>query len=144
MEAARIVELLGGQRAIGGKVSSTADFIPLIRAGFSSRSVDKLLQHLGLKLDPVLQALRINQRTMHRRRTAESRLTREESEKIYRLARLTALAEQVFEDRTQAQIWLTSAIPGLGGVTPLSLLDTDEGARQSENELLRLAWGVYS
>ncbi|MGH9841470.1 MAG: type II RES/Xre toxin-antitoxin system antitoxin [Blastocatellia bacterium] len=129
---------------IGGKVSSTADFIPLIRAGFSSRSVDKLLQHLGLKLDPVLQALRINQRTMHRRRTADSRLTHEESEKIYRLARLTALAEEVFEDRGQAQIWLTSAIPGLGGISPLSLLDTDEGARQSEQELLRLAWGVYS
>ncbi len=81
---------------IGGKVSSTADFIPLIRAGFSSRSVDKLMQHLGLELDPVLQALRINQRTMHRRRTADSRLTREESEKIYRLARLTAMAEEVF------------------------------------------------
>jgi len=144
MEAARIVELLGGQRAIGGKVSSIADFIPLIRAGFTSRSVDKLMQHLGLKLDPVLQALRINQRTMHRRRSAASRLTREESEKIYRLARLTALAEDVFEDRGQAQIWLTSPIPGLGGVTPLSLLDTDEGARQTEQELLRLAWGVYS
>jgi len=144
MEAARIVELLGGPRVVGGKVSSTADFIPLIRAGFSFRSLDKLIQHLGLKLDQALQALQINQRTMRRRRTAASRLTREESEKIYRLARLTALAEEVFEDRSQAQIWLTSAIPGLGGVAPLSLLDTDEGARQSEQELLRLAWGVYS
>lgn len=144
MEAARIVKLLGGQRAIGGKVSSTADFIPLIRVGFSFRSVDKLLEHLGLELDPVLQALRINQRTLRRRRTAGPRLTREESEKIYRLARLTALAEHIFEDRAQARIWLTSAVPGLEGVTPLSLLDTGEGARQSENELLRLAWGVYS
>lgn len=144
MEAARIMGLLGGSRAVGGRVSSTTDFIPLIRAGFNYRSVDKLIDNLGLKLDEVLQALVINSRTMQRRRTAAARLTPEESEKLYRLARVAALAEEVYEDRTKARLWLSNPIPALGGVAPLSLLDTDEGSRQVEAELMRLAWGVYS
>ena len=144
MEVANIVELLGGTRVIGGKVSNTSDFIPLIRLGFSFRSIEKLTHRLGLKLEQVAQYVNINPRTIHRRRSSSARLTASESEKIYRLARILALAEEVFEDRQNAQSWLLGNIPALGGVTPLSLLDTDEGARQVEQTLLRLAWGVYS
>ena len=144
MQAAKITQILGGTRAVGKAVSSSADFIPLIRAGFSYRSLERLVEYLGLRLDLVLKALVINERTMPRRRTAATRLSSQESEKVYRLARLTALAEEVFEDRQQAQIWLTHEIPALGGIAPLSLLDTEEGARLAETELQRLAWGVYS
>ncbi len=144
MEVASIVELLGGTRVIGGKVANTSDFIPLIRLGFSFRSIEKVTQRLGLKIEQVAQYININPRTIHRRRNSAARLTASESEKIYRLARIMALAEDVFEDRQNAQSWLQGNIPALGGVTPLSLLDTDEGARQVEQTLLRLAWGVYS
>ena len=144
MEAAKITEILGGKRVVGKNVSSSADFIPLIRGGFSYRSLEKLVAYLGLRLETVLQSLAINERTIQRRKSAASRLSQPESEKVYRLARLTALAEEVFEDRQAAQLWLTNPIPALGGVTPLSLLDTEEGARWAETELQRLAWGVYS
>jgi putative toxin-antitoxin system antitoxin component (TIGR02293 family) len=143
MEAAKITEILGGKRVMGKTVSSSADFIPLIRSGFSYRSLEKLVAYLGLRLETVLTSLAINERTI-RRKSAASRLSQPESEKVYRLARLTALAEEVFEDRQAAQLWLTNPIPALGGVTPLSLLDTEEGARWAETELQRLAWGVYS
>lgn len=144
MEAAKITEILGGKRVMGKTVSSSADFIPLIRGGFSYRSLEKLVAYLGLRLETVLQSLAINERTIQRRKSAASRLSQPESEKVYRLARLTALAEEVFEDRRAAQLWLTNPIPALSGVTPLSLLDTEEGARWAETELQRLAWGVYS
>lgn len=144
MEAAKITEILGGSRIVGKPISSSADFIPLIRIGFSYRSLEKLVAYLGLRLETVLKSLAINERTIQRRRSAASRLSQQESEKVYRLARLTAVAEEVFEDRQAAQVWLTNAIPALGGLTPLSLLDTEEGARWAETELQRLAWGVYS
>lgn len=144
IQAVKITQILGGTRTIGKPIASTADFIPLIRAGFSYRSLERLVKYLDLRLEFVLKSLGINERTMHRRRTTAARLSSQESEKVYRLARLTALAEEIFEDRQQAQIWLTHEIPALGGVTPLSLLDTEEGARLAETELQRLAWGVYS
>jgi putative toxin-antitoxin system antitoxin component (TIGR02293 family) len=106
--------------------------------------LQKPVAYLGLRLETVLQSLAINERTIQRRKSAASRLSQLESEKVYRLARLTALAEEVFEDRQAAQLWLTNPIPALGGVTPLSLLDTEEGARWAEAELHRLAGGVYS
>lgn len=144
IDAAKITLLLGGTRTVGKPVSSLTDFIPLIRTGLSYRSLERLVDYLGIRFELVLSSLAINERTMHRRRTSSARLTSLESEKVFRLARLTALAEEVFEDRQQAQIWMTHEIPALGGVTPLSLLDTEEGARWAESELVRLAWGVYS
>ena len=143
-EAAKIMQILGGAGIVGNSVSASADFIPLIRAGFAYRSLEQVVAYLGLRLELVLKPLGINERTIHRRRTAAARLTSQESEKVYRLARLMALAEEVFEARPAAQHWLTHEIPALGGVTPLSLLDTEEGARWAEAELQRLAWGVYS
>lgn len=53
-------------------------------------------------------------------------------------------AEDVLGTKEKAQRWLKSPIRALGGVTPLSLLDTDAGAEQVDIILGRIEYGVYS
>ncbi|HSL82600.1 MAG TPA: MbcA/ParS/Xre antitoxin family protein [Thermoanaerobaculia bacterium] len=58
------------------------------------------------------------------------------SERLERLARMTALAEEVWEDAELAHEFLTSPQPQLGGASPADLARSDLGTRQVE-ELLR-------
>lgn len=72
------------------------------------------------------------------------RLTADESDRVYRLARIVAHAEEVFEDIDKVRNWLAHTNRALGGVTPLSLLDTDEGVRQVDTVLGQIEYGLIS
>jgi len=61
-----------------------------------------------------------------------------------RLARVSALAEQTFGDRTEAERWLRKPKRALGDATPLDCLATDAGARCVEEMLYRIDSGILS
>jgi putative toxin-antitoxin system antitoxin component (TIGR02293 family) len=76
--------------------------------------------------------------TLHRRQ----RLTAEESERLERLARMAALAEQVWEDEARAQEFLISPQPQLDGERPVDLARSDLGTREVEELLFRLEYSL--
>jgi putative toxin-antitoxin system antitoxin component (TIGR02293 family) len=53
-------------------------------------------------------------------------------------------ADDVFGDGASAREWLTHKQPGLGGAVPLDFARTEIGAREVENLLGRIEYGVYS
>lgn len=65
-------------------------------------------------------------------------------ENVQALADMTARAKEVLGSIEAAERWLNELQPTLGGVTPLSLLDTEEGARMVYNILGRIEHGVFS
>ncbi len=67
-----------------------------------------------------------------------------ESERALRVAKLTAHAEEVFRSYTNAIEWLNRPNRSLGGVTPLSLCDTEIGGNEVDESLIRIAHGVFS
>lgn len=71
-------------------------------------------------------------------------LSPEESAKFVRFARVVERAETVFEEPGGALDWLQSPNAALGGVTPLSLLDTDIGADSVLDTLGRIEHGVFA
>ena len=142
-QMANIVKMLGGEKTLGRKVSSTADLIPVLRSGLQYRSLEAMIDKLDLPRKDVLKSLGLPLRTMARRKE-EKRLTADESDRVYRLARVVAHAEDVFEDIDKVRRWLAHTNRALGGVTPLSLLDTDEGARQVDTILGRIEYGLFS
>ena len=79
-----------------------------------------------------------------RRISERSWLHADESDRLLRLGRVAALAEQVLGSRDKATVWLHAANTALGEESPLSRLDSDLGARQVEDVLVRIAHGVYS
>ena len=94
-------------------------------------------------LTDLAEALAIPERTLARRKR-EGQLSPEESAKLVRLARTVERAEEVFEDAAAALAWLRQDNAALGGVTPLSLLDTDLGADAVLDTLGRIEHGVFA
>lgn len=79
-----------------------------------------------------------------RRRRKSNRLDVLESERIVRLADIAAHAVMALGGIEQATRWLMTPNLALGGVVPLTLLDTDVGTRAVDDVLLRVEHGVYS
>ena len=67
-----------------------------------------------------------------------------ESDRATRLARVTALAEQTFGDKAQADRWLRKPKRALGGATPLAYLLDEAGARRVEEMLYRIDSGFFA
>jgi putative toxin-antitoxin system antitoxin component (TIGR02293 family) len=61
-----------------------------------------------------------------------------------RSARLLRLAVRTFESTANARAWLTSPQFGLGGAIPQDVAQTEVGAREVEDLLGRIEYGVYS
>ena len=67
-----------------------------------------------------------------------------ESERVARLRKLLDRATEVFENREYAVNWLKNPIPALGMAIPLTLLDTDVGAREVERILSNVEDGAFA
>jgi uncharacterized protein (DUF2384 family) len=57
------------------------------------------------------------------------------------LAQVVVLAEVVFEAKSVAASWMTTANDALGGKTPISLCETEIGAHQVLRVLRAIEWG---
>lgn len=66
------------------------------------------------------------------------------SDQSERVARIIAKAVEVLGSLEHAQAWLKSPNRALGGEVPLDLLDTEIGARQVDEILIRLDFGMFS
>jgi putative toxin-antitoxin system antitoxin component (TIGR02293 family) len=78
------------------------------------------------------------------RRKQARQLNPQESDRLYRLARATAQAVAVLGSLDHARLWFRAPNRALACDRPLDLLDTDIGARQVEEVLLRLNYGIFS
>ncbi len=141
-ELRSVVRELGGERALGRAMTSDRDLREAIRDGFPHAVLEELMRASGLTLKELAAALDLSSRSLQRRR--HGRLAQFESDRLYRLARLLALARESLGDATRASRWLKRTNRGLGGVAPLAAIDTELGARQVENLLGRIAYGGIS
>lgn len=135
--------LLGGEQLLHATPRLGIDWIPLVRRGLPAASLDALVRQTRIARTDLAEALAIPERTLARRKR-EGQLSPEESAKLVRLARTVERAEEVFEDAVAALAWLRQDNAALGGVTPLSLLDTDLGADAVLDTLGRIEHGVFA
>jgi putative toxin-antitoxin system antitoxin component (TIGR02293 family) len=117
--------------------------IESIQNGLPVRELDDLQASLDVEIGKLASMLGISKATLHRRK-AQGRLEPAESDRVLRFARLMGKAVAVFGGIEAARQWLTSAQFGLGGAVPLDYAKTEPGAREVENLLGRIEYGVYS
>lgn len=137
-----LLDLWGGSRILGCKIDNELDLIPLLREGLPYTTLEHLMAQLGLSREDVQNVLLLPSRTMTRRKQ-QRRLSGGESDRLYRLSRIMAHAVDVFDDRGKASAWMRRGNRALNGETPLSLLNTDIGARQVDNVLGRIEHGIF-
>jgi putative toxin-antitoxin system antitoxin component (TIGR02293 family) len=142
-ELQNVVQELGGKQTLGRSLTTEHDMREAIRQGFPPAVVEELMRASGLSLKELATALDLSPRSLQRRRRT-GRLARYESDRLYRLARIVALADDSLGDHERAIRWLKRPNRVLGGIAPVAALDTELGARQVENILGRIAYGGIS
>jgi len=140
LTAASTLEVVGGPAVVGETVSAAMDMVRLVRRGLPTGAVQFVLDTGRLTLAEL-------DRIVMPRKTLENRkklgvLTPEQSDRLFRVARVLAAADETFGERTKAATWLRRPTTGLAGERPLDLLDTDEGARAVETLLGRISHGI--
>jgi len=164
-----VTAVLGGEKELGQKITRRIDFDALIKKGIPLGVIAHIKKELNLPDEVIARIIGVSPRTLARWRktvkmpakairgavaekprrekatpSASERLSPVESDRVYRFARIVALAEDVFEDKKEALEWLNSPQYGLGGRVPFDMLQTDAGAREVEELLIRIDYGVIS
>ena len=81
-------------------------------------------------------------RTLAHRLANRERLSRDESDKAVRVARITSLAELVFGEPERAWRWMRKPKRRFHGKTPIELLASEAGARIVEEILVQIDDGM--
>jgi putative toxin-antitoxin system antitoxin component (TIGR02293 family) len=144
MTSASIADALGGRRILGRQVKTLKDLAKLVRQGLPAEALAVLGERLQLNNAALSGTVGIPARTLSRRFSRHARLTAAESDRAVRMARVYATAVEMIGDTAKAAAWLRTPNRALGGEVPVNQLDTDLGAREVENLLGRIAYGVYS
>ena len=117
--------------------------IDQVRQGLPTSELAALQTGLQVPLEQLASKLAISRATLQRRK-ASGRLSPDESDKLVRFRRLLSQATDVFGEEAKARDWLKLPQRGLGGAVPLEYAETEIGAREVENLLGRIDYGVYA
>lgn len=114
-----------------------------VRRGLPFSTMETLSDQLELSPQQCREVLAIPARTVARRKE-NKQLNPQESDRLYRVARAASQAVEVLGSLDKARLWLKTPNRALSCEPPLDLLDTEIGARQVEEVLLRLNYGIFS
>src|SRR5215469_17144043 len=130
-------------KAHKGKPTHPTELVRQIQKGLPFSQLQALRKQLDLPLDKLASRLSISRATLHRRKNA-GRLSPDESDKVMRFSRLLEHAAAVFGKLERGRAWLKFPQYGLGGAVPLDYAKTEIGAREVDNLLGQIDYGVYS
>ena len=128
---------------IGLSIRNGQEVVETLRQGLPMTAFENLRDALDVSARVLAETTNIAVRTLARRKR-EGRLHKDESERVLRIGALLDRATEVLEGRDAARQWLKSPKRALGGCTPLEYADTEPGAREVEDLLTRLEYGVFS
>ena len=140
-EVEEVLTVLGGPKVVGRSVRSLEDLTKRVREGLPFSALSAVVQQYEISRDVVCEILHLSRRNFLRRKQ-QHRLSPDESDRLYRLARVLAHANRVFEDPGESADWIQTPNTALGKQQPLTLLDTDIGVQQVDQVLGRIEHGI--
>ena len=118
------------------------EMIAAARKGVPMHAIAALSKIMSLSLQEVAKILPVSYRTL-KRYAPDHILSKDLSAHVLELGRVFIRASEVLLDENKARMWLTRPCQGLGGVAPVSMLDTPLGIEAVLYELVRIEHGVY-
>jgi putative toxin-antitoxin system antitoxin component (TIGR02293 family) len=141
VDSAAVFEALGGRKVLRRTIRTTAELADAVESGLPKASLDVVVRRV---VGEGPQATELKHRVVPKSTLARRhiRLSLEESERLERLARLTVLAEDVWEDPDLAHEFMVSPQPQLSGERPVDLVRTELGAQRVEGLLWSLEYSL--
>ena len=131
------------RKTVHAKTKHPNELIRRIQKGLPFSDLKVLQDSIDMPFEQLAAKLSISRSTLQRRKAA-GRLSPDESDRVMRYSRLLHQATDFFGDIEKARAWLKHPQYGLGGAVPLDYATTETGAREVENLLGRMKYGVYS
>jgi putative toxin-antitoxin system antitoxin component (TIGR02293 family) len=122
------------------EATDSREVVAATRRGIAVGAVDEIVRSGRATLAEIDRLVLPRKTLSHRRKIGV--LTPEQSDRLVRLARVVAAAEETFGSQEKAARWLRRPTAALDGEAPLSLLDTSEGSRQVEQLLAMIDHGL--
>jgi putative toxin-antitoxin system antitoxin component (TIGR02293 family) len=127
-------------RILGTKLETSSELIDAVRAGLPVTAIDTLVGAQRITTAEVDHVI-VPRKTLANRKRIGT-LTPEQSDRLLRVVRIIALAEETFQSKDKASTWLRRRTTALNNQKPLDMLDTNEGAHQVEVLLGRIRHGL--
>ena len=131
----------GSRRNVLDEFPTGIESAELVEQGLPVSSVDELRRE-GLTFSEV-HGLVLPARTLKHRIAKKQRLSMEETDRVMRVAKVMALAEQVFGNREKALGWLRRGNQRLHDRAPLEMLRSEVGGELVRQMLHQLDEGIY-
>jgi putative toxin-antitoxin system antitoxin component (TIGR02293 family) len=117
----------------------TLELINHIRAGVKKSDWKNLIQLMGSTEKEFENILPVSISSMQKKMVYD----KETSERIYELAKLYGLGNEVFDSSEDFKKWLRTPLKTLRNKVPFELLDSSLGFEMVENEIVRIQYNVY-
>ncbi len=127
---------------LGAEAESEQDIVHLVEEGLPTRVINHLIER-GLARNEVFDVI-IPLRTWKHRKSRRQPLSKEESERALRAARILARAQAVLGDQNSALEWLRTPKKRFEERSPLQMLSTEPGGRLVEQMLIQIDEGMFA
>jgi putative toxin-antitoxin system antitoxin component (TIGR02293 family) len=137
------LKVLGFKNIKEGQINSTF-IIDLIDKGFTKKHYSNLKEVLGFTNTRMAGILSVSTKTIEAYKSTDH-LPDTASERLFKLAEIAALGNQVFEkDHELFNDWLNKPLRPLNGKKPTELMTNIYGLELVKNLLGRIEYAVYS
>jgi putative toxin-antitoxin system antitoxin component (TIGR02293 family) len=119
--------------------ASELEIHEIIQFGFDAGRLMKLCDQGDVT--PLERDRIIPLKTLKTRVAKDQKLTVDESDRLFRAAHITAMADALFGNDEKAKRWLSKPKDRFSGKSPMAMLSTIQGTRQVEEMLIQLAEG---
>ena len=141
----QIFSILGIKRRHGQTAAPDLSVSFVVRSGLPLSSFEAVVSHARVPSGELSAVVAIPPRTLQRRaKRKDPQLDREESDRLARVARLYAFASEVLGSDDAARTWMLTKNRSLDNERPFDLLDTEGDAREVEDALGRIQYGVIA
>jgi putative toxin-antitoxin system antitoxin component (TIGR02293 family) len=131
--------VMGGKLGVS-RLRSDEDLVSLVEKRLPPGAIKSLVR--GGLSDAEVYQLIVPRRTLAHRIAKHQPLSREESDKAVRVARITTMAERAFHDSEKAWRWLRKPKRRFESKTPIQMLATEAGARLVEEMIIQFEYGM--
>lgn len=124
-------------------LTSRTELVSLARKGLPKRCASLFAKTLRLSNKEIGQLLDVSPRQLNRLSEGDL-LSAASSGRLIDAAKVFAKTIEVFGNESRASDWMREEVPALGNKSPLSLIDTPEGAEIVMEELLAIEYGHFA
>lgn len=125
------------------EIRSQNDLIELSRKGLQAKYLSTVMTYTGMNNKELANALPISERQLVRY-ASDKVMNQEITERLLRIIELYSFGYDYFLVQSEFQRWMRTENMALGGVSPISLIDTGYGLDMVRIIIGRAMHGVYS